>query len=63
MASLNFKVFYHRRPNLRGSARPSADGQPTASAMIGTVLLTSHAMAGGFWVQMADGSSTSLMNS
>jgi hypothetical protein len=26
-----------------------------ASAMISTVLLTSHAMAGGFWVQTADG--------
>ena len=26
-----------------------------ASAMIVTVLLTSHAMAGWFWVQMADG--------
>ena len=26
-----------------------------ASAMIGTVLLTSHAMAGGFWRQSADG--------
>ena len=28
--------------------------------MIGTMFLTSHAMAGGFWVRMADGSDTYL---